>query len=158
MQSANARNLMLNRGFIAMNPFSLNLVPWNSEYGSQPTLAYTQLTALSNFDHNAYAQSSGHPHKHVQIQISGIPPHLCSNATVSTLLHSLATVHQIIFNATNHTYHVSATTYCPHEIPPTAALAIKRMLDGRLLFHVWPIGYNSVDITPLDALSFNHGY
>ncbi|KAG0524949.1 hypothetical protein BDA96_06G013100 [Sorghum bicolor] len=150
------RKLMLTKGFIAMSPFSLNLVPWNPEYGSTATLAYTQLPALSNFDHNAYARNSGRPLKQIHIQIAGIPPHLCSNATINTLLAKLAIVRHILLNPKNHTYIIHADTHCFDAIPPTANLGIKRMQEGKLLFHIWPIWYNTVDITPPDALSSNH--
>lgn len=32
------------------------------------------------------------------------------------------------------------------------------MLEGKLLFHVWPIWYEAVDVTPSDALSFNYAW
>ncbi|KAG0517615.1 hypothetical protein BDA96_09G104700 [Sorghum bicolor] len=129
-----------------MNPVSANLIPWNPEYGSIATLAYQHLTGLSNFDHNTYARNLGKPPRHIQIQISGIPPHLCTHTTVNTLLDKLAIVQEIILNPTNHRYIVFAKTHCLDVIPPTAAIGIKRMLDGKLLFNIWPILYEIIEI------------
>ena len=158
IQSPTARSQMIRKGFLAMSPFSLNLVPWNPEHDSAATLAYTQLPALSNFDHNAYARNSGKPLKHIKMEISGIPPHLCSNATINMLLAKLATVQQILLNPRAHTYTVYADTHCLDAIPPTANIGVKRMQEGKLLFHVWPIWYNAIDMIYPDAFSSNNAH
>ncbi|KAG0539836.1 hypothetical protein BDA96_03G356300 [Sorghum bicolor] len=44
IRSSSARSLMIRKGFLAMSPFSLNLVPWNSGYDSAATLAYTHFS------------------------------------------------------------------------------------------------------------------
>ncbi|OQU85387.1 uncharacterized protein LOC110434519 isoform X3 [Sorghum bicolor] len=134
-----------------------NLIPWNPEYGSVATLAYTYLPTLSSFDHNTSARTSGKPLKQIQIQIYGIPPHLCSRTTIDALLGKLATIHQITLNTTKHTYFVSAETHCLDAIPPTANIGIKRMLHGKLLLNIWPIWYEIMDIT-LPTLGFTEQY
>ena len=147
IHSPTTRRDMLTRGYLNILPFSLNLIPWNPEYGSVATLAYPQLAALSTFDYNTSARNSGKPLKQVQIKISGIPPHLCSRTTLDALLNKRATIRQIILNTTDYTYILSAETHCFDEIPLTAAIGIRRMLQGRLLLNVWPIWYEKVDIT-----------
>lgn len=158
IHSAATRSLMLTRGYLAMVPFSLNLMPWNPEYGSFAVLAYPQLATLSNFDHSAFARRSHRPLRHIQIQISGIPPQLCSNATVSTLLNRVAKVRQITLNPSNHRYLVHAETHCPDAIPPTANIGIRRMQEDKLLFNIWPIWYNSVGITASNDDGLNHAH
>jgi hypothetical protein len=92
MHSSDLHRDMVTRGYIDMAPLSPNLIPWNPEYGSVAVLAYSQLSALSNFDHNTFARYSGNPLRQIEIQISGIPPHLCSHTTINALLNKLATV------------------------------------------------------------------
>ncbi|XP_021314347.1 uncharacterized protein LOC110434519 isoform X2 [Sorghum bicolor] len=157
IHSSTVRRDMLTRGYINMIPSSPNLIPWNPEYGSVATLAYTYLPTLSSFDHNTSARTSGKPLKQIQIQIYGIPPHLCSRTTIDALLGKLATIHQITLNTTKHTYFVSAETHCLDAIPPTANIGIKRMLHGKLLLNIWPIWYEIMDIT-LPTLGFTEQY
>lgn len=63
----------------------------------------------------------------------------------------LVSIRQITLDPNNHTYQVLADTHCLNAIPPTGSLGVKRMLEGKLLFNIWPVWYNPVDITAPDA-------
>lgn len=156
VRSASLRNRMLTAGFLTMSPFSLNLVPWNPEDGSVTVVAYPHLISLSNFDHNSYAKNSGRPLRRIRLQIAGIPPHLCSRSTLSALLHKVGTIYDIVLDSSIHKYQLHVDTHCPDAIPQTANIAVQKIEEGKLLFNIWPIWYDSVHATPQDALSFIH--
>lgn len=121
IESASTYNLMLATGYLSMLPHGLNLVPWEPEYGSSKVPAYSQPTDLFNFDYNTIAKKARQPSTRVQIEISGIPPHLCTDNTVRTLLMNLCGVEHITFSQVINKYWVEANNILPSNNPTSSS-------------------------------------
>ena len=90
--SAVSQCLLLTRGSIPLLECNLALIPWTKEYGSTMVPLRTQLSDLGTIDFDAITWNIQNQRQQIRsdeaisIDISGIPPHLCSNKTVKTLL------------------------------------------------------------------------
>lgn len=148
IHSFNGYTRMLATGYLNIAPLSLSLMPWNAEHGSTKVPACTQPTHLFDFIYNDVGRRGLNPSKPVLIQVSGIPPHLCTDRTVETLLNKLCDIKDITFDHATCSYSIDARTCCLQAIPPVAHLGLKKKREGGQTFvYIWPVWYDPIDQT-----------
>jgi hypothetical protein len=109
--------LRLNVIYVHVSSFAHTLMPWTTEYGSTRVPLHTQLTNMDSINFDAFAWHMRNPSstpptsQHIEIEISGIPPHLCSNVTIHRLLDGIYDIQWITFMHSNITYWVLTHTH-----------------------------------------------
>ena len=132
-------------------------MPWTTEYGSTRVPLHTQLTNMNSINFDALAWHMRNPSstpptsQHIEIEISGIPPHLCSDATIHRLLDGIYDIQRITFLHSNITYWVLAHTSDILAIPSIAHLGVERATQNGDSLNIWPLWYNT---RPADLVNF----
>jgi hypothetical protein len=128
---------ILNKGSLAINSFTVALLPWTTEYGSITVPLHTQLPNIQI----PQAQEQIAPcNQHVAIEISGLPPHLCYQSTLHQLFSTICAVTHIKFIRADLTYSVVANTP-PANIPDIAHIAIKKSTQAGDILNIWTLWY-----------------
>lgn len=113
---------MLHRGSLNVHTFTVALLPWTTEYGSVTVPLHTQ---VSNNQQPKIHDQQATRKQRLTIQISGIPPQLCCEATLHSLFNNICPITNISFNRFDLTYSVSANA-SPTIVPDIAHIAIKK--------------------------------
>lgn len=142
--------LMLTKPFVHVGQTTLILIPWTTDYGSTKVPFHTQESNIETINFDAIAwhvrnpQTPPPPPQNVEIQILGIPPHLCSDPIIHDLLDQYCTIKKICFFHSDITYWVSAHTTDLLRIPSVAHIAVKKNSPHGTTLDIWPLWYNMV--------------
>jgi len=145
--SAVSECLLLTRGSIPLLECNLALIPWTKEYGSIMVPLRTQLSDLGTIDFDAITWNIQNQRQQIRsdeainIDISGIPPHLCSNKTVKTLLSEYCSIDRISIIR----YDCSVQAYATSDItiPRNVHLGVKKQTTDGLFIKIWPIWFRT---------------
>lgn len=95
---SNISKKMLRTGYLDIYQNRATLIPWHPEYGCIKVPAYTQITNPRDLDYDTISQNMPQPLRQLQIDIEGIPAHLCHDTTVKTILKPRCIIDHITFN------------------------------------------------------------
>jgi hypothetical protein len=121
---------------------------------SPPPHSATNMDSI-NFDalawHMRNPSSTPPTSQHIEIEISRILPHLCSDVTIHHLLDGIYDIQRITFLHSNITYWVLIHTSDLLAIPSIAPLGVKRATQNGNYLNIWPLWYNT---RPVDLVNF----
>jgi hypothetical protein len=150
---SNISEKMLGAGYLDIYENRATLIPWHPEYGCTKIPAYTQIINPRDIDYNRISRNMPQPLKELQIDIAGIPAHLCHDSTVKTILKPRCIVDHITFNPIDNKYHIDARAHSPNAIPSVAHLAVNKFYNGQSLLHMWPLFLETEDVTSENYLN-----
>jgi len=138
LHSANTKNILLNKGFLKVDTFTLPLIPWDRDYGSTIMPLPTYLTDTEH--QNQYSLT--YNREQLTIDIFGrLPPHLCCEFIVRHLLKILCVIHEVTFTPAILVYSVDAygSKMC---VPNIAYIGVKKTTQNGI--SMWPLWYETI--------------
>jgi hypothetical protein len=143
---------MLHTGFLQVFELRAQLKPWYPEYGCIKIPAWTQPPPSYEPEYSNIVHTMPKPLRRLQINIKGLPAHLCTDNTVIALLKNRCIINSIQFDITDYTYSVCAHAHTITMIPDMAHLGLRKTEHNRTMLHIWPIYMDPMDLTDEDDL------
>jgi hypothetical protein len=105
--------VVLHNGFLQVFDSRAQLKPWYPQYGCTKVLAWTQVAPTYEPEYNSIVHTMPKPLRRLQINIEGVPAHLCTDNTMRALLKNRCIIDSILFDIIDYTYNISAHTRIP---------------------------------------------
>lgn len=140
--AANIKTALLHKGSVKVGNYSLPFITLKKDYGSTAIPLKSILTSHPLNTHLGRPSAIHEPHERLIIEVSGMPPHLCSNEIIYQLFRDICLIRQIKHKPATLEYELVAHGQLS-AVPDVAHLGLRGTGDQREIIKIWPLTYTT---------------